>query len=114
MIPVCINDDPPLFPCPPGSGQEVGGKDGWKDDWTRFPLIFRHFPLVFSQKMWYNKTVIPRILHQQYRERDESMSNTKTRRNIVLAIILAVTAFTGCGTPEQICTDSGIQPEEGK
>lgn len=42
------------------------------------------------------------------------MSNTKTRRNIVLAIILAVTAFTGCGTPEQICTDSGIQPEEGK
>jgi hypothetical protein len=52
-----------------------------------FSLHFRHFPLVFLPGAWYNKVVIPQTLHQQQRERDEIMSNTKARRNIVFAVV---------------------------
>ena len=41
-------------PCPAGSGQEVGGRAG-----RTIPDIFIKVALVFSQKMWYNKVVIP-------------------------------------------------------
>ena len=47
----------------------------------------RHFPLDYLLGAWYNKVVIPQTLHQQRREKDEIMSNTKARRNIVFAVV---------------------------
>ena len=41
----------------------------------------------FLPGAWYNKVVIPQTLHQQQHERDEIMSNTKARRNIVFAVV---------------------------
>ena len=39
---------------------------------------------------WYNKTVIPQTLHRQHHKKAVNMSNTKTRRNIFLAVIAVV------------------------
>jgi len=36
-----------------------------KQDDSAFPLFFIHVHLVFFQKAWYNKVVIPHTLHQQ-------------------------------------------------
>ena len=40
---------------------------------TIISLHFRHFPLVFLPGAWYNKVVIPQTLHQQHRERPETI-----------------------------------------
>ena len=84
MIPVCIYNEPqkPVRQAP-------GRKSAVEpvDDFPLLPLHFRHFPLVFLHGAWYNKVVIPQIRHQQHRERDEIMSNTKARRNIVFAVV---------------------------
>ena len=54
--------------------------------------------------------MIPQTLHQLQRERDESMSNTKTRWNIcfaILAFFLSIAAFTGCGKNEKTGNECG-------
>ena len=79
MIPVCLNDYSPL------SGRLRAGS---QRESGCFSLIFRHFPLVFLPGAWYNKVVIPQTLHQQQRERDESMSNTKILRRIIVGTVV--------------------------
>ena len=44
----------------------------------------------FLSGAWYNKAVISQTLHRQHHKKAVNMSNTKTRRNIFLAVIAVV------------------------
>lgn len=52
------------------------------------PSYENRFAFLFGA--WYNKTVIPQTLHRQHHKKAVNMSNTKTRRNIFLAVIVVV------------------------
>ena len=62
----------------------------------------------FLPGAWYNKVVIPQTLHRQHHKKAVNMSNTKTRRNIFLAVVvvvLTVASFAGCETTKEINED---------